>query len=388
MKVAFINSVYPYGSTGRIVKALADFVEKQGGQAKIFYGRGQKGEGLLQSKFSLYLNGFKSRFFGKEGLRCRKNTKKLIKQLQIYNPDVIHLHNIHGYYLNYEILFEYLKKSDKRVIWTLHDEWAFTGHCACFDEEKCNDFINGCENCNKKREYPSSFFDNSKNNFLRKKQAFCGVKNLTIVTPSNWLKEIAEKTFLRDYKITTINNGIDVTTFCKTESNFRNIHSLQDKKLVLGVSYFWTVGKGIEVFNKLAKELPDDYKIILVGQKPKETVDNILYISKTDSAQELAKIYSSCDVFVNPSMFENYPTVNLEALSCSLPVITFSTGGSGEMINSFNGYVVSKGDYNALKKAILDLTGSFDREKIKQDANKFSNKIFCEKYYELYNEQK
>ena len=202
----------------------------------------------------------------------------------------------------------------------------------------------------------------------------------------------------------TINNGVDEEIFTFTQSDFRKKYLLEDKKIILGVSYFWTERKGIEIFNKLSLEnffnkltfllyshmiivLPLNYKIVLVGQT-KKLNDKILYISKTDNAKELAKIYSASDIFVNPTLFENYPTVNLEALSCSLPVITFSTGGSGEMINFFNGHVVSKGDYNALKKAILDLTGSFDREKIKQDANKFSNKIFCEKYYELYNEQK
>ena len=385
MKVAFINSVYPYGSTGRIVKNLANFVERKGGQAKIFYGRGEKSEGLLQSNFSLYINAIKSRIFGKEGLRCGKNTQKLINGLKDFNPDVIHLHNLHGYYLNYEILFDFLKNFGKKVIWTLHDEWAFTGHCAYYDEN-CG-HVNGCENCNKKSEYPKSIFDNSKSNFLRKKQAFCGVKNLTIVTPSAWLKNISETTFLSEYPILTINNGVDEEIFTFTQSDFRKKYLLEDKKIILGVSYFWTERKGIEIFNKLSEDLPLDYKIVLVGQT-KKLNDKILYISKTDNAKELAKIYSASDIFVNPTLFENYPTVNLEALSCSLPVITFSTGGSGEMINSFNGYVVSKGDYNALKKAILDLTGSFDREKIKQDANKFSNKIFCEKYYELYNKQK
>lgn len=381
MKVAFINSVYPYGSTGRIVKNLANFVEQKGGQAKIFYGRGEKSDGLLQSKISLYLNAFKSRIFGKEGLRCRKNTQKLIKGLKDFNPDVIHLHNLHGYYLNYEILFDFLKKFDKKVIWTLHDEWAFTGHCAYFDES-CKQF-DGCDNCVKKSEYPKSLFDNSKNNFLRKKQAFCGVKNLTIVTPSVWLKNVCEASFLNEYPILTINNGVNETVFAYTQNDFREKYLLKDKKIVLGVSYFWTERKGIEVFNNLSEELPLDYKIVLVGETKKQN-RKILYISKTDNASELAKIYSACDVFVNPTLFENYPTVNLEALSCSLPVITFSTGGSGEMINSFNGCVVKKGDYNGLKRSILNLTGSFDREKIGQDAKRFSSKIFCEKYYELY----
>lgn len=381
MKVAFINSVYPYGSTGRIVKNLANFVEQKGGQAKIFYGRGEKGEGLLQSKISLYLNALKSRIFGKEGLRCKKNTQKLIKDLKDFNPDVIHLHNLHGYYLNYEILFDFLKEFDKKVIWTLHDEWAFTGHCAYYDE-RCK-YVDGCENCHKKSEYPKSIFDDTENNLLRKQKAFCGVKNLTIVTPSVWLKSISESTFLSEYPILTINNGVDEKIFTYTQSDFRKKYLLEDKKIILGVSYIWTERKGLEVFNKLSEELPLDYKIVLVGEA-KKTNDKILYISKTENANELAKIYSAVDVFVNPTLFENYPTVNLEALSCSLPVITFSTGGSGEMINSFNGCVVKKGDYNGLKQSILNLTGSFDREKIGQDAKRFSSKIFCEKYYELY----
>ena len=384
MKVAFINSVYPYGSTGRIVKNLANFVEQNGGQAKIFYGRGEKSDGLLQSKISLYLNAFMSRIFGKEGLRCRKNTQKLIKGLKDFNPDVIHLHNLHGYYLNYEILFDFLKKFDKKVIWTLHDEWAFTGHCACFNDDECTGYEKGCLNCKRKREYPKSYFDNIKSNFIRKIKAFSSVENLQIVTPSKWLYGLIKKSKLSNVSVCVIYTGINVDLFKRKESDFKKTYCITDKKVVLGVSYQWVKDKGVDYFNKLADELPDNYRIVLVGQKRAEVNNKIIHISKTENQSELAKIYSACDVFVNPTLFENYPTVNLEALSCSLPVITFSTGGSGEMINSFNGCVVKKGDYNGLKQSILNLTGSFDREKIGQDAKRFSSKIFCEKYYELY----
>ncbi|HBJ98497.1 MAG TPA: glycosyl transferase, partial [Clostridiales bacterium] len=231
-------------------------------------------------------------------------------------------------------------------------------------------------------------FDSVEKNYLRKLKAFSLCENLQIVTPSKWLYGIIKNSFLSDKKVCVINNGINIETFNCYESDFRQKYDLLEKKLILGVSYWWVKDKGVDFFNKLACDLPDEYKIVLVGQKRVDLNEKILLIPKTENQNELAKIYSACDIFVNPSLFENYPTVNLEALSCGLPVITFSTGGSGEMINSFNGHVVSKGDYNALKKAILDLTGSFDREKIKQDANRFSNKIFCEKYYRLYNEQK
>lgn len=380
MKIAYINSVYPYGSTGRIVKGLADFATKKGDEVKVFYGRGEKGEGKILSKFSLLYGGFLTRLFGSEGLRQKRATKKLVKKLKKFNPDVIHIHNLHGYYINYEILFSYIKKENKKVIFSLHDEWAFTGHCAYFDE--CKNYDNNCKNCKNKSGYPKSLFDNTEKNYLRKKQAF-SYKNATFVTPSVWLKGEAEKSFLKDNETVVIPNGVDLSVFKKTDSDFREKYGLTGKTLLLGVAYKWTERKGLKYFNSLACDLPENYRIVLVGEA-KGVNGKIIRINKTESKEELAEIYSACDLFVNPTLFENYPTVNVEALACLLPVVTFSSGGSGEVINENNGVAVQKGDYLALKQAILEKGSAFNKTEMIKEREGFNEISSYKKYYELY----
>lgn len=380
MKIAYINSVYPFGSTGRIVKGLKEFALKKGDEVKVFYGRGEKGEGKILSEFSLLCGGFFTRLFGKEGLRQKRTTKKLLKKLEEFNPDVIHIHNLHGYYINYEILFSYIKRENKKVVFSLHDEWAFTGHCAYFKE--CKNYENNCKNCKNKRDYPKSFFDNAEKNYLRKKQAFSGVKDLTIVTPSVWLKGEAEKSFLARYKTEVIPNGVDLSVFKKNNSDFRKKYGLENKKIILGVAYKWTERKGLEYFNKLACDLPDSYAIVLVGKAGKLN-ERIIRIEKTENKGELAEIYSACDLFVNPTLFENYPTVNVEALSCLTPVITFSSGGSGEVITPFNGKIIDRGNYESLKQALLE-ESFFDKEAMERERGKYDEQNAYLKYYELY----
>lgn len=380
MKIAYINSVYSFGSTGRIVKGLKEFALKKGDEVKVFYGRGEEGEGKFLSKFSLLCGGFFTRLFGKEGLRQKRATKKLIKKLEEFNPDVIHIHNLHGYYINYEILFSYIKRANKKVVFSLHDEWAFTGHCANFEE--CINYENNCKNCKNKREYPKSFFDNTEKNYLKKKKVFSDVKELTVVTPSVWLKGEVEKSFLACYKTEVIPNGVDLSVFKKTDSDFREKYGLENKKIILGVAYKWTERKGAEFFNKLACDLPDSYAIVLVG-KAEKLNERIIHIEKTENKEELAEIYSACDLFVNPSLFENYPTVNVEALSCLAPVITFSSGGSGEVITPFNGKVVARGDYESLKQALLE-ESFFDKEAMEKKRGKYDEQNAYLKYYELY----
>lgn len=360
MRVLQINSVCGTGSTGRIAVDIAKTLEVQGHDCLIAYGRGQavnwNNVYKIESNFGNKLHALGTRFFDNHGLQSTKATKELLKVINQYNPDVIHLHNLHGYYLNYKVLFDFLKKFNKKVIWTLHDCWPFTGHCAHFDYVGCDKWKTQCYKCPQKTSYPKScLIDNSKKNYISKKQSFSGVKDLTIVTPSKWLADLVSVSFLREYKTVVIPNGIDLDIFKPTKSDFKEKMNLQDKKIILGVANIWNKRKGLEDFIKLSKILEDSYQIILVGLNDKQMKilpNNIIGIKRTDSVKELIEIYSAADVFINPTYEDNYPTVNLEALACGTPIITYRTGGSVEAVADGNGIIVDKGDINEMVLAI------------------------------------
>lgn len=345
MKVLMINSVCGVGSTGRICTDIADMLLSQGHECKIAYGRGDVPEKYrdisvrIGSTFKVYCNVLKSRLFDNEGFNAVGATKKLVRWIKEYDPDVIHLHNIHGYYLNVKILFDYLKTSGKKIIWTLHDCWAFTGHCTHFQVPHCDKWRTECEKCIRVKDYPKALISHAKRNYKRKKQTFCGVPNLTIVTPSKWLAGVVEQSFLSEYQTVVINNGIDLSVFKPTESDFRERFGLTDKKIILGVASVWEKRKGFNDFLELAKLIDDSYRIVLVGVNDKQLKmlpSSVIGIKRTNNVKELAEIYTAADVLFNPTYEDNYPTVNLEAQACGTPVITYPTGGSVESVPSEN----------------------------------------------------
>lgn len=352
MKILLINSVCGKGSTGRICTDIADELIRQGVDVKIAYGRDnapKKYDDIaikICSNFGVCFNALKTRFFDNEGFNSKRATKKFIEWVKEYDPDVIHLHNLHGYYINLEILFSYLKTCGKKIVWTLHDCWSFTGHCPYFTAVKCEKWKTHCSHCPQKNNYPKAFIDRSKKNYEKKKILFTNVPNLTIITPSQWLADLVKQSFLAEYSVKVVNNTIDLNVFKPTPSDFREKYGLKDKKIILGVASVWNARKGFDDFLKLSNIIGDDYRIVLVGvnkKQKKRLPKNVIAIERTNNAKELAEIYTAADVFFNPTYEDNYPTVNLEAQACGTPVITYNTGGSPESVPKEN--VVEVGDY-------------------------------------------
>ena len=365
MKVALINTVCGYGSTGRICTDLAEVIHFSGHECRIYFGRNNAEEAQekcserIGTSFDIKLHVLKTRLFDGAGFGSVNATRRLIARIIAYNPDIIHLHNLHGYYINIKILFAYLKQSNKPVLWTLHDCWAFTGHCAHFDFVGCQKWQKECGSCPQKSIYPASFlFDRSHSNFRTKRQLFTSLERLTLVTPSNWLAGKVKKSFLSNVPVHVIYNGIDLAKFQPTQSGFREKYGLQNKSIILGVATDWIDRKGLQYFVDMAGILDSSFQIVLVGVTKKQSLKlpkNIISIRRTNSIVELSQIYTAADIFVNPTMEEVLGLVNLEALACGTPVITFDTGGSSECIDTSCGIVVKKGNMSELIDAIIEM---------------------------------
>lgn len=364
MKILIINSVAGIRSTGRIVTDIAERFINDGHECKIAYGREnvpKKYQSIcykIGTRPDSYVNAIKARIFDNEGFNAKKATKKFIEWANNYNPDVLWLHNLHGYYINIELLFDWIKsRPDMEVRWTLHDCWAFTGHCSYFSAAGCMKWENGCSSCCQKKSYPQSVFkDNCAKNYERKKAAFCGVKSLTLITPSKWLADLVNKSFLSEYRVEVVHNTIDENVFRPRPSNFREKYSLTDKKILLGIASTWDHRKGLQDFLELNQILDDSWRIVLVGltdKQIKHIPKDILCIKRTNSAMELAEIYTAADVFLNLTYEDNYPTVNLEAQACGTPCITYKTGGSVESVPPEN--IVEQHDLKRVMSLINEL---------------------------------
>ncbi len=347
MRVLIINSVLGFGSTGRIALDLAKELEQAGNEVKVAYGRfpnksedGKKYGVRIGSDVDVYYHVLYTRLTDKHGLASGMATSKFLKWAEDYNPDLLWMHNIHDYYINYEQLFSWIKaRPQMQVKWTLHDCWAFTGHCSHFTAVDCDKWKSGCHDCPQLDQYPKSVADNSPDNYRRKKAAFTGVSNLSLVTPSGWLRDQVKESFLAEYPVEVKYNTINKDIFRPVQSDFRQTHGIGDKKLILGVASIWNERKGLGDFIELSKRLDSSkYQIVLVGLSDDQLKDlsakglNIIALPRTGSAQELANIYSAADVFVNPTYEDTFPSVNMEAEACGTPVITYATGGCGETI--------------------------------------------------------
>ncbi|GHU72087.1 glycosyl transferase [Clostridia bacterium] len=351
-RILFINTVVT-GSHGRIVSDLAEAARNAGNvefETEFAYGRGDDSPERIGGPLDGAAHLLSTRLFDAHGFGSVRATKALVKRLKAHPPDLVHLHNVHGYYLNIEILFEYLKASGIPVVWTLHDCWAFTGHCSHFVRAKCFKWQKGCEHCPMKREYPTSLLlDNSKSNYNRKKAAFTGHPNLSIVTPSEWLAKLVNQSFLKDYPVSTIPNGVDLTVFAPTDM------PQAKRPLILAVAAPFDKRKGFEDTLKIAQSIPEA-DMIMVGLTPKQIASlpkgsAITGLTRTENRDELVSLYRRASVLLNTTYEDTYPTVNMEAMACGLPVACYSVGGCPEQITYQTGALTPVGDVSALINA-------------------------------------
>lgn len=393
MRILQINSVYGFGSTGRIVENLHKGIIESGHESYVIYGRGKKSKDnnifKIGLKFEHVIDLLGTRLLNKHAQFNYLNTKMIIKKIKEIKPDIVHLHNIHGYYVNFEELISYLKKSEIKILWLLHDTWLISGSSAErggleYDWQNEID-LDGLKKIS--NEYPKhskfSVLQSYKNYKIKKKLLFDS--EITFVTPSKWLANIINESYLHNHLITIIPNGVDLKQFHILEQK-----SKTNKKLILGVANIWEESKGLAYFNKLAVDLDNNYDITVVGVNDKQTDllnKRINCIKRTNSIQELVEVYNQADIFVNPTLYDNFPTVNIEAQACGTPVITFDTGGSGEsVVDGYTGGIIEKKNYNQLLKKI-QCAPKKSKElsyKIREHAKKYSNESMINEYMRLY----
>lgn len=399
MRIAEIN-MFLNGSTGNIMMNIAKCARKEGVEVdtystNTFSYRYQKlpKPPLGHCYYGTYLENtihyFMGRTIGFNGCFSVLATKRLVKKMKKDKVDIIHLHNIHGYCINLFVLFRFIKKNNIKLVWTLHDCWSFTGHCPYFDIANCEKWKDGCQKCPQINRYPSSIFDDSKYMYKLKKKLLGDLKNVVLVTPSEWLANQIKDSFLKNNTVNVINNGIDLNIFKPTSSTYRNKWMCEEKKIILGVANCWEYKKGLDVFIELASILDDEYQIVLVGTD--EKVDeilpaNVISIHRTKNQEELSKIYTAADLFINPTREDNFPTVNIEALACGTPVLTFNTGGSPEIINKTCGSIVKKDDVEALYDELIRIFSDvpYSEEACRKRAKYFDAENNYKKYVELF----
>lgn len=392
MKVVQINSVCGSGSTGKICVAISQLLTDNNIENYILYAIGNSTYDLgkrYMSPLEVKFQALKTRIFGNYGFQSKAATKRLIRELDRISPDVIQLHNLHSHNVHLGLLFSYIKEKKIKVYWTFHDCWAFTSYCMYFDLAQCDKWKSGCKNCPQHKKY-SWFFDRSRDLYKRKRELTSDI-DLTIITPSCWLEELIKYSFLKEFPVRVINNGIDLSVFRPVESNVKEIYNISENRFVLlGVANVWEKRKGLDVFIELALQLDSErFQIVLVGTN--DAIDRILppgivSIHKTANQNELAEIYSSADIFINPTREDNYPTTQMESIACGTPVVAFDTGGCSETIDESCGRVVEKNDIDSLIHIIEEIyeSRSFSKSACTERAHHFDMHKKYNEYIELY----
>ena len=350
-------------STGRIMREIGEMVMSRGWESYMGYSRGR--DGIMEcnsrlvpigNRLDVALHGIATRMADRHGLHSTRATLNFINSINEIKPDIIHIHNIHGYFLNYPLFFDYLAQSKAKVIWTVHDCWLYTGHCYHYSFIGCDKWQTGCSHCPQRLSFPRSWaIDRSERNFSDKRRAFTSLSpdRFLIVPVSEWMRNEMDKSFLKNYPFRVVHNGIDLDTFKPTNSStVRERYNIPEPNILLGIASIWLNEKGLPDFIKMSELLNADERIVLVGKIPdnfkSKLPDKITHINRTDNIHELAKLYSASRVLLNPTWQDNYPTVNLEAIACGTPVVTYRTGGSPESITELTGRIVEQGDYTAM----------------------------------------
>ncbi len=390
MKIVQINATYGKGSTGKICLSLSRLMNDNNIKNYIIHS-GENTEYENSYSFGntsyLKLQSLKARIFGNWGFNSKQATKKIINKLDEISPDIVHLHNIHGHDCDLDTIFSYFKQKNTKLIWTFHDCWTFTGYCTHFTLDKCYKWKTECVDCVQNKKF-SWFVDRSKELYNRKRTLFSGL-DLTIITPSKWLADLVNESLFKEYSVKVINNGINLDVFKPIESDIKQIYNINDKYIVLGVAFGWSVSKGIDVFVKLAEKLDERYQIILIGtddNTDKILPKNIISIHRTQDQHELAKLYSAADLFVNPTREDSYPTVNMESLACGTPVVTFRTGGSPESVDDSCGSVVDVDDIDSLYNEVTRIceTKPYSQEACLKRAILFDKDTCFREYIKTY----
>jgi putative colanic acid biosynthesis glycosyltransferase len=350
------------GSTGRIAEGIGIAALNRGWKSYIAYGRFPRPSksSLIRigSTLDVAAHGLLTRIFDRHCLASANATRELVNNIRDLQPDIIHLHHLHGYYINIKILFEYLSKAPIPIVWTFHDCWSITGHCAHFELIGCEKWKSECHHCPQKREYPASFLvDRSRNNFRLKKNLFTSIGNMTIVPASKWLNEIIEESFLAQYPRAVIYNGVDLSVFGPTNQKPEITDKIgaNNRFIILGVANIWTRAKGLQDFVRLSSILNEDEIIVLVGLSKtqiRKLPKNIVGLEKTKSPRQLGELYSAAGVYLNPTWEDNFPSTNIEALACGTPIVTYNTGGSIEAVAKGTGFIIEKGDVAGLYRAV------------------------------------
>lgn len=385
------------GSTGRIMLSIAEELRKNGTDVRTYSPRElnrNEPDITMHTYYGTYLGRKLHNLFGRvtglNGLGSIIDTIGLVRMLKKNGTDVLHLHNLHSYCINFPILFRYIRKDKIKVVWTLHDCWTFTGHCPHYDMIGCDRWKTGCGHCPQKREYPQGRLDTSRIMYSLKKKWFCGIDDMTLVTPSKWLAAQVSESFLASYPVRVIPNGIDLSVFHPTDSGFRQKHGIPaEKKIILGVAFAWNDRKGLDVFIEMARRLSEkEYQIVLVGTDEKAEKllpKSVIAVRRTQNPSELAGIYTAADIFANPTREDTFPTVNMEALACGTPVVTFETGGSPECCDRTCGTVVPRNDIDAMERELIRICRDrpFDEDLCRIRAQRFGSDRQMLAYREL-----
>lgn len=391
MKVIQINVDWDNGGPGTIEKDIYDTLISQGHKCKIIYSRGKYPENndliRIGNDFDIKVHALLSRITGLEGYFSIKATKRIINVIRNYNPDIIQLHNLLGHYINHPYLFRFLKGLNIPIVWTLHDCSPFTGHCINFDRVNCEKWKIKCDKCPLYKEYPYSYiFDTSKKIFEDKQKWFSELNNLHLIAPSQWMFNIIKDSILKKKNLVVINNGINLEQFEPTKSDLRKQYKLEDKVVLLSAAYIWNEMKGIKVLKELSDKMPEKYALVLIGNNSdKSLLRNTIFIPAISDKRILAQWYSTADIFVNPTLGDNFPTVNKEALSCGTPIVTYNTGGSPEIVGSECGQIVKSNTVKELIEKIQMIdTNTEMRIKCRKRALEYDRNIVYKKYLQLY----